>query len=315
MIIPFTKMQGAGNDFVVIDETKKRYFLKPEQYRFLANRNFGVGADQILSVRPPPYEGVDFEYVIHNSDGSEVEHCGNGARCFVRFVHETGLTDKNPIRVKVQTGEIELKAQQDGRVRVDMGEPVFDLKRVPFDPQSAWPLPSKDKSWSRWQLKGLAETAQGICVLSMGNPHAVLIVDDTELAPVLTLGPQIEHHAAFVNRVNVGFMQILNRYEVKLRVFERGAGETLACGTGACAAVVSSIREGLLGTTVDVHTKGGKLTIEWAGMGKDAHQPNQQAPKEVQHFGQLVAQPNNPAHVYMTGPAVSVFKGEINLHE
>jgi len=233
----------------------------------------------------------------------------------VRFVHEAGLTHKNPIRVKVNTGEIELKAQPDGRVKVDMGPPIFDLKRVPFDPKFAVPFPSKDQTWSRWQLKGLAESLGGIGVLSMGNPHAVLIVEEVEHAPVLTLGPQIEHHAAFTNRVNVGFIQILSPHEVKLRVFERGAGETLACRTGACAAVVSCIREGLLSPVVDVHTKGGKLTIEWAGMGENARQPIEKGPQEAQHPPKLASQINDPAHVYMTGPAVSVFKGEINLHE
>ena len=328
MIIPFTKMQGAENDFVVIDETKTRYTLTPEHYRFIANRNFGVGADQILSVRPPPYAGVDFEYVIHNSDGGEVEHCGNGARCFVRFVQEAGLTDKNPIRVKVHTGEIELRALPDGRVRVDMGPPVFELAKVPFDPAFATleetvsyealnnnfkskeiteiteltkttDRANKTGDWSPWVLKGLNGSkglevqCPPLSVLSMGNPHAVCVVQNTETTPVLELGPLVEHHPAFPNRVNVGFMQILNRAEVNLRVFERGAGETLACGTGACAAVVAGVRAGLLDSCVDVHTRGGLLTIEWAGF-KDS---------------------TTLEHVFMTGPAVSVFKGEIKINE
>jgi diaminopimelate epimerase len=308
MKIPFTKMHGAGNDFVVIDETQVRYPLSAEHYRFIANRQMGIGADQILSVRPAPYPGVDFEYIIHNADGSEVEHCGNGARCFVRFVHESGLSSKNPIRVKVHNGEIELKAQDDGRVKVDMGPPVFELGRVPFDASYATKVKTSQGAWSQWTLSelglalasGRAQAAHSalpcpeLFVLSMGNPHAVMVVPSVEDAPVQELGPLIEHHPAFPKRVNVGFMQIVSRAQIALRVFERGSGETLACGTGACAAVVAGIRAGLLGPVVDVQTRGGKLTIEWAGSATET-QPM--------------------SHVFMTGPAVSVFKGEITIHD
>lgn len=306
MNIPFTKMQGAGNDFVVIDETKLNYGLKSEDYRFIADRHFGVGADQILTVRAAPYPGVDFEYVIHNSDGGEVEHCGNGARCFVRFVHESGLTKKNPIRVKVHGGEIELHAQSDGRVRVDMGSPVFESARIPFNPVQATQV-SQTSEFISWELSGVQKycleqgvvsaTGKGanfpLFVLSMGNPHAVILVEDVERAPVLSLGPWVEHHPAFPKRVNVGFMQILARDMIKLRVFERGAGETLACGTGACAAVVTGIQKDLLDSCVNVQTRGGVLTIEWM---------------KAQSL-------QNVSSVFMTGPAVSVFKGNINIHE
>jgi diaminopimelate epimerase len=287
MRIRFTKMQGAGNDFVVLDETRGRLNLSPAQYRFLADRHFGVGADQILSVRPSPAAGLDFEYVIHNADGGEVEHCGNGARCFVRYVIDKGLTDKTTVKVKVQQGDIVLNMNPDGRVTVNMGAPVLEPVRIPFHPQGlteqmqngcpTWILPLADGSQAR------------IAAVSMGNPHAVQVVTDAETAPVLTQGPLIERHPSFPNRVNAGFMQIQSRTEIRLRVYERGAGETLACGTGACAAVVAGIRLGLLDNRVDVHTHGGVLTIEWAG------------------------QTDSP--VRMTGPATSVFDGEIDIPE
>ena len=274
MRVRFTKMQGAGNDFVVLDETRGRLGLSAAQYRFLADRHFGVGADQILSVRPAPSAAVDFEYVIHNADGGEVEHCGNGARCFVRYVRDKGLTDLNPVRVKVKNGEISLSLNEDGRVTVDMGAPVFDLAIGNFE---RWPLP----------LDG--EAVVPVAVLSMGNPHAVLLVDNVDTAPVLTWGAQIERHPQFPARVNAGFLQVIDRSQVRLRVFERGVGETLACGTGACAAVVAGIRLGLLDARVDVQTRGGQLTIAWQ---------------------------DNAAHdasVFMTGPATSVFEGEIDV--
>ena len=294
MRIRFTKMQGAGNDFVVLDETRARHNLSTAQYRFLADRHFGVGADQILTVRPAPNASLDFEYVIHNADGGEVEHCGNGARCFVRYVRDKGLTTKDRVRVKVQQGEIELQMNPDGRVTVNMGAPVLDLPKVPFNPKGLqheivgrteiWHLPLKTASF---------EALAKVAVVSMGNPHAVQLVDSVETAPVLTQGPLIEHHSAFPNRVNAGFMQVLNRDAVRLRVFERGAGETLACGTGACAAVVAGIRMGLLNPKVDVQTHGGVLTIEWQGAAlNDLSQP-----------------------VLMTGPATSVFDGEIDVPE
>jgi diaminopimelate epimerase len=291
MLIRFTKMQGAGNDFVVLDETQGRLGLSAAQYRFLADRHFGVGADQILSVRPAPMAGVDFEYVIHNADGGEVEHCGNGARCFVRFVRERGLTSKDLVRVKVHGGVIELRMNADGRVTVDMGAPVFDLPRVPFDASQAYAEGAPDASaWPLWTLPLPGHAAVPVAVLSMGNPHAVLQVDDVDEAPVLGLGPLIEAHPAFPNRVNAGFMQVLDRGHIRLRVFERGVGETLACGTGACAAVVAGIRLGLLDGQVEVATRGGPLRIEWAGGAGDLGAP-----------------------VHMTGPATTVFQGEIEL--
>ncbi len=285
MRIRFTKMQGAGNDFVVLDETQRLLGLAPWQYRWLADRHFGVGADQILSVRPSPGPGLDFAYVIHNADGGEVEHCGNGARCFVRYVRDKGLSTRDVLRVKVQRGTIELRMNPDGRVTVDMGAPVFDLAQVPFVPDgldqrvvNGWPL---------YRLPLPGHDSVEVAVLSMGNPHAVLRVADVAHAPVGTLGPLIERHAAFPNRVNAGFLQVLSRSEVRLRVFERGAGETLACGTGACAAVVAGIRQGWLDAQVQVHTHGGRLTIAWDG---GLHDP-----------------------VRMTGPATPVFEGDIEL--
>lgn len=289
MRIRFTKMQGAGNDFVVLDETRGASALTPAQYRFLADRHFGVGADQILSVRPSPAPGIDFQYVIHNADGGEVEQCGNGARCFMRYVREHGLTDKDTVRVQTLAGVIAPRMGADGRVTVDMGAPVFEPKQVPFDPAGLTPQP--EGAWETWHL-ALSTRAEGaivaVAVLSMGNPHAVQVVADVDTAPVAVQGPQIEHHPRFPQRVNAGFMQVLSRSQIRLRVFERGAGETLACGTGACAAVVAGIRLGLLDARVDVDTRGGRLTIEWAGLG----QP-----------------------VLMTGPAVTVFEGDIEVPE
>lgn len=291
MRIRFTKMQGAGNDFVVLDETRARLHLTPGQYRFLANRHFGVGADQVLSVRPSPAEGVDFEYVIHNADGGQVEQCGNGARCFMRFVHERGLTRKDSARVRTLSGVIEPRIDADGRVTVDMGAPVFELKAVPFDATGLAPQP--EGSWEKWPLV-LGANAESprvsVAILSMGNPHAVQEVTDVDAAPVQVQGPLLERHRRFPNRVNAGFMQVLDRASLRLRVWERGAGETLACGTGACAAVVAGIRLGRLERRVDVQTRGGLLTIEW---------PAQDAP--------------GPSSVLMTGPAVTVFEGEMEV--
>ena len=287
MQIRFTKMQGAGNDFVVLDETAERLNLSPAQYRYLADRHFGVGADQILSVRPSPGPGVDFEYVIHNADGGEVEQCGNGSRCFARFVHDKGLTQKSAIRVQTRSGVIEPVLNPDGRVTVDMGAPVFDLPEIPFD---ATGLEAQaEGGWQTWALarpESPELAGVRVAVLSMGNPHAVCLVPDAEAAPVALLGPLIEHHPRFPRRVNAGFLQVVSRQQVRLRVYERGAGETLACGTGACAAVVAGIRLGLLDPRVEVQTHGGALSIEWNGLG----QP-----------------------VYMTGPAVTVFEGRIEL--
>ena len=292
MKVKFTKMQGAGNDFVVLDETRGLLGLSAAQYRFLADRHFGVGADQILSVRPAPSPDVDFEYVIHNADGGEVEHCGNGARCFVRFALDQALTRKSVLKVQTKERVLTLALQPDGRVAVDMGAPVFDLAAVPFDAAGLLPISVQD--WQKWPLNmpvdqsiRAPEASVSIAVLSMGNPHAVLLVSDVDTAPVAELGPLIESHARFAKRVNAGFMQILGRGEIRLRVYERGAGETLACGTGACAAVVAGIRLGLLESHVDVQTRGGTLTIAWSG--------------------QL------DAPVMMTGPATSVFTSEIEL--
>jgi diaminopimelate epimerase len=287
MRIRFTKMQGAGNDFVVLDETRQRLNLTPEQYRQLADRHFGVGADQILSVRPSPAPGIDFEYVIHNADGGEVEQCGNGARCFARYVADKGLARGDRIRVQTLSGVIEPRLNPDGRVTVDMGKPIFDVAQVPF--VAAGLSPHKEGGWQKWHL-ALGTHADSeivsVAVLSMGNPHAVQEVKDVDHAPVATQGPRIEHHPRFPKRVNAGFMEIRDRGRIRLRVFERGAGETLACGTGACAAVVAGIRLGQLDQKVDVETRGGLLTIEWAG---------------------------GEAPVLMTGPAVTVFEGEIEV--
>lgn len=287
MRIPFTKMQGAGNDFVVLDETQTRYGLTAAQLRFLADRHFGIGADQILTVRPSPAPGIDFAYLIHNADGNEVEHCGNGARCFMAFVRRSGLSHKDLIRVQTQNRLLELQWQSDGRVTVDMQAPDFELAHLPFDGVGC--LPETTNSWHLWPLAldtSSSSTIIKVALLSMGNPHAVTLVDDVDSAPVLSTGPRIQALSAFPRGVNVGFMQVLNRSQIGLRVFERGAGETLACGTGACAAVVAGIRLGLLDACVDVQTHGGILTVSWAGAG---------------------------AAVLLTGPATPVFQGSIEL--
>ncbi len=285
MRIPFTKMQGAGNDFVVLDETRAQYGLLPEHYRFLADRRFGVGADQILTVRPATQPGADFSYVIHNADGSEVEHCGNGARCFVRYVREQKLTDKTSITVQVQRGTIVLHALADGSVTVDMGAPQFEPASLPFVPGAA--ASRQQGAATLWQLPLLAQTVE-VALVSMGNPHAVLLVDDVASAPVRAVGRAVQALPQFPRSVNVGFMQVLARDHIKLRVYERGAGETLACGTGACAAVVAGIRQGLLDSRVQVDALGGTLQIGWLGEGHP---------------------------VLMSGPATTVFRGEIELPE
>ena len=283
MRLRFTKMQGAGNDFVVLDATREPLSLTPAQYRYLADRRFGIGADQILVVEKSDTPGVDFRYRIFNNSGDEVEQCGNGARCFVRFVRDKGLSDKDVIRVETMNTLLELRLQPDGRVTVDMNAPVFDPQHIPFDAHGI--APQKSGGFELWPLD-LGDYAVAVAVLSMGNPHAVQIVTDVDHAPVALQGPVIESHARFPRRVNAGFMQIVDRHHIRLRVHERGAGETLACGTGACAAVVTGIRLGLLDPRVDVQTHGGRLTIEWAG---------------------------GDSHVYMTGPAQTVFEGEIEL--
>lgn len=276
MKIKFTKMQGLGNDFVVLDGVSQPLDLTTEQYRALGDRHFGVGCDQILLVERATQPGVDFRYRIFNNDGGEVEQCGNGARCFARFVYAKGLTEKREIRVETAKGIIGPKLEADGEVTVDMGAPFLLPAEIPFvaDAQAViYPLDVAGKSYD-------------ISAVSMGNPHAVQVVDDVDAFPVASVGAAIEVHPRFPKKVNAGFMQIVNRGAIRLRVFERGAGETLACGTGACAAVVAGILRGLLDDTVRVSTRGGELTIRWQGPG----QP-----------------------VMMTGPAVIVFEGEIDI--
>jgi diaminopimelate epimerase len=287
MKLKFTKMHGAGNDFVVIDAINQSIDLSPEQWRKLADRRFGIGADQILIVERPSEDGCDFRYRIFNNDGGEVEQCGNGSRAFVRFVSDKGLTGKRAIRVQTMAGIITPCLEDDGSVTVDMGAPVLEPARVPFDnaglsgvvqgQDTLWPITVSERGADRTVL---------VSTVSMGNPHAVQVVDDVETAPVLETGPQIEHHPRFPKRVNAGFLQVLDRRHVKLRVFERGAGETLACGTGACAAVVAGIRRGLLDSPVQVQARGGRLSICWDGEGEP---------------------------VYLSGPAETVFEGEIDL--
>jgi diaminopimelate epimerase len=285
MKLEFTKMQGAGNDFIVLDGYSKPLSVTSAQVRVLADRHFGIGADQLLLVEKPDIDGVDFKYRIFNCDGGEVEHCGNGARCFVKFVRDRKLTDKSSVRVQVQNGVIGLTMQENGEVMVDMGRPVFEPARVPFNATGLHGR--REGADTLWPLD-VAGVTRWISAVSMGNPHAVQIVDDVEAYPVLIEGPIIEKHARFPNKVNAGFMQIVNRGLVKLRVFERGAGETLACGTGACAAVAAGIRRGLLDSPVEVDTHGGKLTINWDG-----------------------EQDSSP--LFMAGPAITVFEGEIEL--
>ena len=276
MKLKFSKMHGLGNDFVVLDGVRQQVDLSPEQLRYLADRHFGVGCDQILLVEPASEPGVDFRYRIFNADGGEVEQCGNGARCFVRFVHEQGLTDKRQIRVETMRGIIEPRLEGDGNVTVDMGEPRFLPAEIPF-------LADDDVVI---HLLDVADETLETTVVSMGNPHAVQVVDDVEAHPVGEHGPLIERHERFPRRVNAGFMQIVDRHHIKLRVYERGSGETLACGTGACAAAVAGIRRGLIESPVRVVTRGGELNIAWGGAGRP---------------------------VWMTGPAVTVFEGEIEL--
>lgn len=277
MKLRFTKMQGLGNDFVVLDGVSQALALSPIQLRQLGDRHFGVGCDQILLVENPHHPDADFRYRIFNgADGGEVEQCGNGARCFVRFVHDRGLTGKRTIRVETARGLITPRLEDNGLVTVDMGAPRFKPAEIPF---------IADHEAISHSIKVAARMVE-ISAVSMGNPHAVQVVENVDNAPVALEGPIIEHHPLFPERVNAGFMQIASRSEIRLRVYERGAGETLACGTGACAAVVSGIRRGLLDPSVRVHTRGGELSISWAGEG----QP-----------------------VLMTGPAVTVFEGEIEL--
>jgi diaminopimelate epimerase len=276
MKLGFTKMHGLGNDFVVLDGVRQPVQLTPEQLRHLGDRHFGVGCDQILLVEAATKPDIDFRYRIFNADGGEVEQCGNGARCFVRFVHEQGLTDKREIRVETMSGVISPRLEADGNVTVDMGVPVFAPARIPFVAESD----------DLVQPLNVGDDEVAITAVSMGNPHAVQVVADVDAAPVAQQGPLLESHVRFPQRVNAGFMQVEGRQSIRLRVFERGAGETLACGTGACAAVVAGIARGLLDSPVRVTTRGGQLNIAWGGEGTS---------------------------VLMTGPAVTVFSGEIEL--
>jgi diaminopimelate epimerase len=283
MLLKFTKMHGQGNDFVVIDGVRNRIDLGAGRVRALADRHAGIGCDQVLLVEPARDPGNDFRYRIWNADGGEVEQCGNGARCFARFVRDQGLTGKDEILVETARGVIRPRINPSGTVTVDMGPPRFEPADIPFLAPKLLPT---------YALEVGGETIE-ISVLSMGNPHAVQMVANADSAPVASQGPLIEHHAAFPQRVNAGFMQVLARDHVRLRVWERGAGETLACGTGACAAVVAGIRRGLLGARVRVTTRGGDLTIGWEG--------------EAAGMTPLFAP------VMMTGDAVRVFEGEIDL--
>lgn len=278
MKIEFTKMQGLGNDFVVIDGFSRKIELDSRQFRFLADRHFGIGCDQILVVEKPSGMEADFRYRIFNADGGEVEQCGNGARCFVRFVHDKKLTGKREILVETLGGMIAPRLEQDGQVTVNMGEPKFEPNEIPF-------LAEKKALTYALDVDG---KELEISALSMGNPHAVQVVHDVDSAPVTVQGASIESHPRFPKRVNAGFMQILDRKSIRLRVYERGAGETLACGTGACAAVVAGIARGLLDNAVRVSTRGGELVVRWEGEGHP---------------------------VWMTGPAVSVYEGEIELRK
>ena len=289
MKLKFTKMHGAGNDFIVVDAINQQVDLSSQQWAALADRRFGIGADQILVVQKSDTEGCDFRYRIFNNDGGEVEQCGNGARAFVKFVSEKGLTTQRAIRVQTMNGIIAPRLEDDGSVTVDMGAPVLEPATIPFDSaglagwaegnDTLWPLSIKQPP------QGVAKTVF-FSVVSMGNPHAVQVVDDVDAAPVEQTGPLIEHHPRFPKRVNAGFMQVVDRHHIRLRVYERGAGETLACGTGSCAAVVAGIRRGLLDSPVRVSARGGELSVAWAG---------------------------DSAPVYLTGPAVTVFEGEVRL--
>ena len=300
MKLRFTKMHGLGNDFVVLDGIAQRIELSPSQYRRLADRRLGVGCDQVLIVERPRRPDVDFRYRIFNADGGEVEQCGNGARCFVTFVRDKGYTQAKRIRVETAGGTIVPEVADNGEVTVDMGEPRFKPEDIPFvgvraDDCSAGVQaadPSADARADHGCADGSDDLVQpldvggrtvAISLVSMGNPHAVQVVSDVEAAPVTTEGPLLEHHARFPQRVNAGYMQVLDRANIRLRVWERGAGETLACGTGACAAAVTGIRRGLIDSPVRVETRGGFLTIAWPGRG---------------------------AGVLMTGPATTVFEGE-----
>ncbi|OZI41858.1 diaminopimelate epimerase [Bordetella genomosp. 4] len=287
MIWNFTKMHGAGNDFVVLDGVRQAIHMTPERARALADRHFGIGADQILLVEPATRSDADFRYRIFNADGSEVEHCGNGARCFVRFVHEQHLSDRNPLRAEIATGILVLDEGDDEQVTVDMGLTRFDPAALPFDTDGlASHTQGEDTLWQLDLPDAPADAPRSVQVsaVAISNPHAVQQVDDVDTAPVGIIGPLVERHPRFARRVNAGFMQVVDRHTIRLRVYERGAGETLACGTGACAAVAAGIRRGLLDSPVRVHTRGGTLTVDWNG-----------------------------ERLRMTGPATSVYNGQVDI--
>ena len=275
-------MHGAGNDFVVLDGVSQPITLTAERARALADRHFGVGADQILLVETPSHPEADFRYRIFNADGSEVEHCGNGARCFVRFVHEQGLSKRNPLKAEISTGLITLTETASGEVTVDMGQTRFEPADVHFETHGL--ISTRLHDDTLWTLPLPSGDNAIVSLVGISNPHAVQVVEDIGHAPVLSQGPLIESHPRFTRRVNAGFMEVMDRHSIRLRVYERGAGETLACGTGACAAAVAGIRRGLLDSPVKVHTRGGDLTIEW-------------------HDNAL----------RMTGPATTVFNGQIDI--
>ncbi|PCJ28245.1 MAG: diaminopimelate epimerase [SAR86 cluster bacterium] len=280
MQIPFTKMHGLGNDLMVLDLVSNKIELSREQIRLLADRHCGVGFDQLLQIEPASDDNVDFNYRIFNADGEEVEHCGNGARCFAKYVHDNGLSSKNPVVVKTVNRILTLLLQDNGDVTVDMSEPEFDPAQIPFAADTAAMTYYGDL------IVNGAEQEIEFCALSMGNPHAVTIVDDVSLAAVEDIGEVLGTHPDFPQGCNVGFMQIIDRQNINLRVYERGAGETLACGTGACAAVVAGCLQGLLDDTVTVNLHGGQLTINWSGQGSS---------------------------VLMTGPATTVYQGTIQI--
>ncbi len=299
MLLPFTKMHGLGNDFIVLDTISHPVSLSPEQIRQLADRHFGIGFDQLLLVEPPSLPDVDFDYRIYNSDGGEVEHCGNGARCFARFVLDRGLIARTPIRVKTVNGILELQVQPDGLVTVDMGAPNFAPESLPFNANAVCVNPVHANTVHASSGNSLAGAEHRVTidiaghtqevafrVVSVGNPHAVIVVDNVDMAPVHEIGAILGKHAAFPRGVNVGFMQIVDRKTIRLRVFERGAGETLACGTGACAAVVTGIAGGLLDKQVKSVLRGGELRISWAG---------------------------NSHPILMQGPANTVYEGSVTL--
>jgi diaminopimelate epimerase len=284
MNLKFTKMHGAGNDFIVIDAISQQIDFSPAQWKLLGDRRFGIGADQILVVQQADSADCDFRYRIFNQDGGEVEQCGNGSRAFVKFVTEKGLTSKSSIRVETMKGIITPRIEADGSITVDMGPPRWAAAELPFDGAGLATSTEGDDTVYALPLTGSATV--GISIVSMGNPHAVQVVDDVDLAPVETVGPLVEQHARFARKVNAGFMQVVDRKHIRLRVYERGAGETLACGTGSCAAVVAGIRRGLLDSPVRVSARGGELSVAWEG---------------------------GDAPVYLSGPAVTVFEGEITI--